>query len=142
MKRRKGYNPKRRIAPAAQWPEKRCREMASRVGYGGNPEHKSRPSDYGLAPPAVPRPGKTLCDAAGEFPKARAEKLLREGLLRGMVSTQERSGWPQNIWSVAHGEPYEAQLENNDRGVYHGYPMAKDDDFRELVLAEWTRHER
>lgn len=141
MKKRKGYNPKRRIAPAAQWPEEKCRAVAGRVRYGGNPEHKSRPGDYGLVPPANPRPGKTLCDAAGEFPKARAEQSLREGLLRGIVSTQESGGWPQNIWSVAHGEPYEAQLENNDQGVYHGYPMPKDDDFRNIVLAEWTRRE-
>lgn len=142
MKRRKGYNPKRRIAPSDQWPEEKCRVTAGRVGYGGNPEHKSRPGDYGLVPPANPRPGKTLCDAAGEFPKAGAEGLLREGLLRGMVSIHQRGGWPQNIWSVAHGEPYEAQLENNDQGVYHGYPMPKDDDFRSIVLTEWTRRER
>jgi hypothetical protein len=84
--RRKGYNPKRRIAPAEQWPEEKCRIMACRIRYGGNPEHKCRPGDYGLVPPANPRPGKTLCDAEGEFPKARAEELLRAGLLRGMAS--------------------------------------------------------
>ena len=142
MKRRKGYNPKRRIAPAEQWPAEKCTAMVARVRYGGNPEHKSRPGDYDLAPPANPRPGKALCDAAGEFPKARAELLLQKGLSRGIVSLQERGGWPQNIWSVADGEPYEAQLENNDQGVYHGYPMPKDDDFRDLVLAEWARRER
>jgi hypothetical protein len=116
--------------------------MAATVGYGGNPEHKSQPGDYDLVPPAIPRAGKTLCDAAGEFPKARAEELLRAGLLRGMVSVQERGGWPQNIWSAADGEAYEAQLENQELGVYHGYPMPKDDDFRSVVIAEWTRRER
>jgi hypothetical protein len=114
MKRRKSYNPKRRIAPAEQWPEERRKAIAAKVRYGGNPEHKSRPGDYELSPPANPRPGKTLCDAAGEFPKRRAEELLRAGLMRAMISCQERGGWPQNIWSVSvsDGEPYEGQLEN------------------------------
>lgn len=142
MNKRKGYNPKRRFALAEQWPEEKCKAMAAMVGYGGNPEHKSRPSDYQLTPPANPRPGKTLCDAVGELSKARAEELLRAGLLRGMVSVQERGGWPQNIWSVSDGEPYESQLENKGQGIYHGYPMPKDDDFRNLVLAEWKRRER
>jgi len=56
-----------------------------------------------------------------------------------MVSVQERGGWPQNVWSVLAGEAFEAQLENRERGTYHGYPMAADDDFRQLVLTEWDR---
>jgi hypothetical protein len=74
MKRRKGYNPKRWIAPAEQWPEEKRKAIAGSVGYGGNPEHKSRPGDYSLVPPANPRPGKTLCDVVGEFPIASAFK--------------------------------------------------------------------
>jgi hypothetical protein len=142
MERRKGYNPKRRIAPAEQWPEERRKTMAARARYGGNPEHKSRPGDYQLTPAVNPRPGKTLCDARGEFPKVRAEELLQGGFLRALVSDQERGGWPQNVWSVLGDEPYESQLENKDQGIYHGYPMPKDDDFRILVLAEWIRRER
>lgn len=142
MRKRKGYNPKRRIAAADHWPEGKRREMAGRVRYGGNSEHKSKPNDYGLKPPTNPRPGKTLCDAINEFPKGRAEELLRNGLLRGMVSVQERDGWPQNVWSVFEGEPFESQLESRGQGVYHGYPMPTDDDFRNMVLAEWKRREQ
>lgn len=142
MKKRAGYNPKRRLAAVDEWPEVRRQDMAAKVRYGGNPEHKLRPASYNLAPPANPRPGKTLCDATGDFPKERAEQVLRDGFLRGMVSDRERGEWPQNVWSVSNGEPYESQLENKDQGVYHGYPMPKDDDFRTVILAEWARRER
>jgi hypothetical protein len=142
MKKRRGFNPKRRLADAEHWPHEKRREMSMKAGYGGNPEHKSKPNDYGLTPPSSPRPGKTLCDATKEFPKADAEQLLRDGFLRGMVSLQERGGWPQNVWSVQDGEPFEAQLENQDQGIYHGYPMPADDDFRITILREWQRRER
>jgi hypothetical protein len=58
-----------------------------------------------------------------------------------MVSVQSRDAWPQNVWSVLEGEAYEAQLENREVGVYHGYPMPSDDDFRHLILLEWGRRE-
>jgi len=116
--------------------------MADKAKYAGNSQHKSRPGDYGLAPATSPRPGKTLCDADGEFPAARAEELLRDGIRRGMVSIQERSDWPQNVWAVSGDVVFEGQLENRSQGVYHGYPVPIDDDFRKLILKEWTRRER
>jgi hypothetical protein len=141
MRKRKGFNPKRRLAQVDHWPVERLSEIADRVQYAGNPQHKSKANDYGLRPPTSPRPGKTLCDALGEFPKHRAEELLRCGLLRGMISAQERGGWPQNIWAVFEGNAFESQLENQKQGIYHGYPMPVDDDFRRLILAEWPRRE-
>lgn len=143
MKRRKGgHNPKRRILPAEQWTTKKGDMLASEATYGGNPEHKTRPGDYDLRPPCLPRPCKTLCDANRDFLKEEALTLLRKGLERGMVSEQVRNEWPQNVWAVSDtGEAFEAQLENQLMGVYHGYPMAADDDFRLRVLKEWTRHE-
>jgi hypothetical protein len=33
--------------------------------------------------------------------------------------------------------PVEAQLENAERGIYHGYPMPVSDPFRREVLARW-----
>jgi hypothetical protein len=139
MKKRRGYNPKRRLAPTGSWPTEVLGELAKVVRYGGNPEHKSKPSDFCLHPPANPRPGKTLSDKVREFTKAEALELLRDGVKRGMVSVQPRGRWPQNVWSVQEDEPFEAQLENQDLAVYHGYPMPSDDDFRALVLTEWTR---
>ncbi len=57
-----------------------------------------------------------------------------------MVRQQTSGGWPQNVWAVSEqGEPFEAQLENGTAEVYHGYPMPRDDDFREIVLNEWAR---
>lgn len=55
-----------------------------------------------------------------------------------MISEKPRDGWPQNVWAVSEqGQPFEAQLENPTLGVYHGYPMPQDDDFRTIVIEEW-----
>jgi hypothetical protein len=34
------------------------------------------------------------------FTRRDAQSLLREGARRGLVSMQERDGWPQNVWAV------------------------------------------
>jgi len=105
------------------------------VSYGGNPEHKRDPGDFGLTPLANARPDKTLCDRVGISTRAEAEALLKEGIKRGLVSEQAKGGYPQNIWSVtADGQPLEAQLENRETGTYHGYPMPSTDPFRDEVL--------
>jgi hypothetical protein len=121
--------------------KERLIKLAEQARYGGNPEHKSKPADYCLKPPTNPRSGKTLCDKVREFTRAEALALVRDGFKRGMVSVQSRGGWPQNVWSVIEDEAYEAQLENREQGVYHGYPMPFDDDFRHLILREWGRRE-
>ena len=106
--------------------------------YGGNPEHKRDPGDFNLTPPAAPRPAKSLCDDASVFTRAEALGLLQEGLRRGLVSVQERNGWPQNVWAVAeNGVPLEAQLENSERGIYHGYPLPANDPLHGVVLKRW-----
>lgn len=118
MKRRHGYNPKRRIAPPDFLPEDERNDLSRRVMYGGNPEHKRSPGDYKLTPPAQPRPGKTLCDGDRQILKREALDLLRKGLRKGMFCPFERGGWPQNIWSMSKaGEMFEAQLENSTRGL-------------------------
>ena len=97
--------------------------MADQARYGGNPEHKRTPGDFGLTPPSLPRQGKTLCDSVRIFARDAAASLLKEGLRRGLVSVQERGGWPQNVWAVTpDGVPLEAQREGD--GIYHGYPHA------------------
>jgi hypothetical protein len=136
MKRRKGFNTKRRLSEHTR--PGRLQALAATARYGGNPEHKRNPGDFGLIPPACPRPHKTLCDDAGIFSRDRAVELLKAGILRGLVSGQERNGWPQNVWAVTvDGQPLEAELENPGQGVYHGYPMPEADPFRETVLARW-----
>ena len=140
MNRRAGYNPKRKLAPMDAETARLIEERLGRMVYTGNPEHKKYPNDYGLTPPASPRPGKTLCDEPAAIPKADAETLIGDGIKLGMVSVQRRNGWPQNIWAVREpSDVFEAQLENSEQGHYHGYPMPADDDFQAVVLAEWRR---
>jgi hypothetical protein len=133
---RAGFNPKRRIGRLDDRQERE--RLAQSIRYGGNPEHKRNPGDFGLDPPARPRPDKTLCDAVAIFERAKALELLRAGVKRGLVSEQWSGEFPQNIWSVTDsGEPLEAQLENRETGHYHGYPMPENDPFREVVEKAW-----
>lgn len=115
-------------------------QLAGKVSYGGNPEHKKNPGDFKLDPPSQPRQGKSLCDEVDIFSRSEALRLLREGMRRGLVSRQERGdGWPQNIWAVTNnGRPLEAMLENPAQGVYHGYPMPSGDPFADEVLKRWS----
>lgn len=135
-RQRRQFNPKRRIRQDCD-PDELDR-LVSSVNYGGNPEHKRDPGDFRLNPPAQPRADKTLCDAVGIFDRSTALRLLQEGVRRGLISEQTRGGFPQNIWAVTQdGSPLEAQLENQTQGVYHGYPMPRNDDFRDEVLRHW-----
>ncbi len=91
-----------------------------------------------MNPPSHPRQGKSLCDNADIFTQADALELVREGMRRGLVSVQERNGWPQNVWAVTDkGVPLEAMLENSDTGSYHGYPMLKNDPLADEVVDRW-----
>ncbi len=66
--------------------------------------------------------------------RAKALELLRRGLEKGLVSDRSVGDWPKNIWSVMpDGTPLEAQLENPDSGVYHGYPMPDSDPFASVI---------
>lgn len=139
MYRRVGvFNPKRTVDLFVS--REQLEDWASRVSYGGNPEHKRNPGDFGLTPPSDPRPDKALCDRVGVFRRAEALQLLQDGLRRGLVSAQRRGGWPQQAWSLTRGRvPVEFQLENADTGRYHGYPLPENDPFREEVLDSWGR---
>ncbi len=139
MKQRKGrYNPKRKLQDSL--PASQLSQLARKVRYSGNPEHKRNPGNFGLTPPSDPRPHKTLCDDCGIFDKSIAESLLSEGAGKGIVSVQMKGQWPQNIWAVtSEGYPVEAQLENEVQGTYHGYPMPEADPMRQKVLKRWRQ---
>ena len=139
MQRRSGFNPKRRIRRDLEPDD--LTALADRVKYGGNPEHKRNPGDFGLTPPLQPRPDKTLCDEVKIFSRREATELLKEGVKKGLISEQcAQNGYPQNIWAVTEeGWPLEAQLENARQGTYHGYPMPQADPFREEVLTRWNK---
>jgi hypothetical protein len=113
-------------------------QLAEKVAYSGNPEHKKNPGDFGLTPPSDPRQGKSLCDDAGIFSRNTAHDLLKQGLRKGLVSDRFTGDWPKNIWSVTeNGVPLEAQLENPVMGTYHGYPMPDSDPLASEVLRRW-----
>ena len=143
MKRRYvQFNTKRKLlSPGeAQVRADELRALASRARYGGNPEHKKNPGDFGLVPPSDPRQGKSLCDVAKIFKHSEAEKLLRAGLCQGLVSDRMVGEWPKNVWSVTDdGFAVEAQLENPDLGIYHGYPMPEADPLSQEVIRRWER---
>ena len=143
MKHRNGkYNQKKIFQ--ARTPERleHFRQLSSQIFYKGNPAHKMNPGDFGLTPPSGARLGKSLCDEIGVFTRREAQALLREGMNLGLVSLQERNGFPQNIWMVLKREgvfyPLEAQLENAEQGQYHGYPLQKSDPFYDEVLKMWS----
>jgi hypothetical protein len=138
MRRRGEFNPKRQVRPVDKADRTMLNRLARVVKYGGNPEHKSDPGDFGLTPPATPKPDKTLCDLAGVRARRVALSLLRSGIGKGLISRQERNGFPKNIWAVdEHDFAFEAQLENPAAGVYHGYPLPSADPFSVEVMRLW-----
>ncbi len=142
MPRRK-FNPKRRLCAPAGNDAARVADLlhlSQKVRYGGNPDHKRNPGDFDLNPPSNPRTSKTLCDDAGIVTRAEADRVLRRGVAQGLISEQERNGWPQNVWGIAdNGVAVEAMLENPELGTYHGYPMTSDDPLEEEVRLRWRR---
>lgn len=142
MKKTRGYgqfNFKRRIKRLTEDDWRRCIDLAGQIRYGGNPEHKKNPGNFGLTPPSSPRSGKSLCDVVGIFSKRVALERLQAGLRRGLVSERYSGEWPQNIWSVTEdGHPLEAQLENPATGAYHGYPMPPSDPLGGEVINQWN----
>jgi threonine dehydrogenase-like Zn-dependent dehydrogenase len=134
------FNTKRKILPATEINDQLCKELARKVKYGGNPEHKRNPGDFKLTPPSLPRPAKSLCDTVNISSRKTALKYLRKGLKVGLVSVRTKNEWPQNIWSLTDkGEPLEAQLENANMGTYHGYPMPSSDPFSVEIIKVWNR---
>jgi hypothetical protein len=134
------YNPKRRIQKPGACTQVHLQQLAAQVSYGGNPEHKMNPGDFGLTPPSDPRPAKSLCDVAAIFKRKLAHTLLQEGIRKGLVSDRTLGKWPKNVWAVTEsGIALEAQLENAESGSYHGYPMPDSDPFAEQVLLRWAQ---
>ena len=63
------FNPKRRVRRLDDNDRGQLSALAERVSYGGNPEHKKNPGDFGLTPPSGARRGKALCDELQIFAK-------------------------------------------------------------------------
>ena len=136
---RNSYNPKRRIEDA---PDRAyLGDLLGRLRYGGNPEHKRNPGDFGLVMSTTKRPDASLCDAVDITTVAAALAELQKGVDAGLISRQKRGDFPQNIWVVHEsGLVLEAQLENQGLGTYHGYPMDPADPFVAKIREAVERH--
>ncbi len=138
QRKRKGSGKIKKITPhGAMSCEVRAELESAR--YVGNPQHKRWPADYGLNPPADPRPNKSLCDGLRPIKKREAIELFRSGIGLDMVSVDlDHRGLPKRVWAVdEYGEAYEAM--SSADGKYHGYRLYRDQDMRDLVIAEWNR---
>lgn len=109
--------------------------------YEGSPLHKRNPGNFGLTPPAAPRPDKTLCDEAGIFSRRLANELFGKGIERGLVS--EVTGYdrfPKYIWIVDEdGRVFEANYGGSHNGCYHGYPIRHSDPLFEQIGKAWNQ---
>lgn len=112
------------------------------AGYEGIPYHKRSPGDFGLAPPAAPRPDKTLCDEAHVTQRAIAAGLLAQAIESGLASEGEGApGYPKQMWVVdERGQVFEAMYGGSRAGLYHGYPIRRQDPFFDEVVRAWKKH--
>ena len=138
MPKRQSNNPKRRIARTDETEPQFLERVAATAVYTGDPQHKSKPADYGFHPPADPRPNKSLCDGSRIIKLAEATALFREGIRRGMISTYCVDGLPKYVWAVdAYGHVYEAKLSKNSSN-YHGYELGCNESaMKKIVSNEW-----
>ena len=136
------FNRKRRIVnprPAQQT----LNDLARKVRYVGSPYHKRNPGDFALTPAAQPRPDAMLCDGAGIVTVSEAQRLLKKGARKGLVSDDPQGTFPKHIWASTNtGIALEATLSNAETGEYHGYPLFDPDPFREVVLRRWNGPEK
>jgi hypothetical protein len=114
-------------------------KLRREASYEGSPLHKRNPGNFGLTPPASPRPEKTLCDEAKIFDKTVADNLFAKAIERGLVSEAFTSeGFPKQLWAVDdHGQVFEAIYGGSRSGCYHGYPIRRVDPFFDEVLKAW-----
>jgi len=117
--------------------------LRKNAGYEGIAYHKRSPGDFGLTPPAAPRPDKTLCDEANVTRRAIADTLLARAINGGLVSDATGApGFPKQLWVVAEdGQVFEAMYGGSSTGLYHGYPIRRNDPFFDEVIHAWGRRD-
>jgi hypothetical protein len=130
----------RRLRAARLSPDERA-FLRARAFYEGSPLHKKDPkNDFGLTPPANPRPDKTLCDEAEVFELAVARDLFDRALDAGLVSESETgTGYPKQIWVVDEaGQVFELIFGGSREGAYHGYPIRASDPLSAELQRAWA----
>lgn len=118
-----------------------CKFLQENAGYEGIAYHKRTPGDFGLTPPAAPRPDKTLCDEANITQRATAVDLLSRAIEGGLASEAEGApGYPKQMWIVdENGQVFEAMYGGSRAGLYHGYPIRRSDPFFDEVVRAWEK---
>lgn len=108
--------------------------------YEGSPYHKRNPGNFGLDPPAAPRPDATLCDEAGVTCREVAAALFHEAIRHGIVSEATATGhYPKQLWVVdAGGQVFESMYGGSRLGCYHGYPIRRSDPLSDEIRKRWS----
>jgi hypothetical protein len=109
--------------------------------YEGISYHKRAAGDFGLTPPAAPRPDKTLCDEANVIQRSLAVALLTRAIEGGLVSDADGApGFPKQMWVVDEkGQVFEAMYGGSRTGLYHGYPIRRTDPFFDEIARAWEK---
>jgi hypothetical protein len=140
-------NDNRRMLP--ETPARALREqLAGRVGYEGSGAHKSDPFSWGLEPYRGRQRDRTFCDLHARFTLAdqpRIPRLLRRGVLGGLIGNHSLKGDPAMLWTIDdNGWIYELRITHQGRAIYHGYPVLPADPFARKVisrLSAWASDE-
>jgi len=108
--------------------------------YEGSPLHKKEPNNFGLTPPASPRPDKTLCDEAGIFDKEIAIELFHQAIDVGLVSAKDKAtGFPAQMWVIdQNGRVFELIYGGSRTGRYHGYPIRRSNPLFDKISTAWA----
>jgi hypothetical protein len=131
-------NQNRRMLP--EMPVRALREqLAGRVGYEGSGAHKGDPYSWGIEPYRGRRRDRTYCDLNAKFhyeDRHRIKRLLKRGVLGGLISENAIQGDPTMLWTLDHnGWIYELRITHPGRAIYHGYPVLPSDPFARKVIA-------
>ena len=131
----------RRTMRATPLTDRERKFLRDHAGYEGISYHKRSPGDFGLTPPAAPRPDKTLCDEANITRRDLADALLAQAIAGGLVSDGEGGpGFPKQLWAVdEHGQVFEAMYGGSKTGLYHGYPIRRVDPWFDEVTRAWEK---
>jgi hypothetical protein len=135
-KQREGKPP--RIRAARMTALEREALVAAQVAYEGHADHKRNPARWGFIGRSGPRPDATLCEDAAVDEKDQALVLFKLAVASGLVEEGWTEGFPKRIWVVDDTEQvFELRHGGSRDGVYHGYPILKDNPFAEKVLLAW-----
>ncbi len=137
---RSSENDKRRLREPI--PDAAAREaLAARARFSGSGKHKLEPRAFGLEP-ASSDEDDTYCDGHAGFrpdDMARTGRLLRRGLLAGLIGRNDKQGDPTLIWTVDdNGWVYEGRITTPSQALYHAYPLLPSDAFAKMVIARYA----